>query len=96
MHINCLASLSLALTISIASAASTTPPQSTFNPGNGNSFGIPGNETYDFVIVGGGTAGLAMAMRLAEDGTQSVAVIEAGGFYQLESGNLSVVPLYNF
>lgn len=34
-------------------------------------------------------------MRLAEDGTNGVAVIEAGGFYQIEAGNKSVIPLYN-
>ncbi|GAB7356816.1 hypothetical protein MBLNU459_g7698t1 [Dothideomycetes sp. NU459] len=66
-----------------------------FDVGNGEDFGIPGNATYDYVIVGGGTAGLAMAMRLAEDGTRTVAVVEAGGFYQVEAGNRSVVPAYN-
>lgn len=40
--------------------------------------------------MGGGTAGLAIASRLAE--TFSVAVIEAGGFYELENGNNSVIP----
>jgi hypothetical protein len=28
---------------------------------------IPGNATYDYVIVGGGTAGDVIALRLAED-----------------------------
>lgn len=61
-----------------------------------NNFGIPGqNTTYDYVIVGGGTGGLAIAYRLAEDGTKTVAVIEAGGFYKIENGNTSVVPAYN-
>lgn len=48
---------------------------------------------YDYVVVGGGIGGLAMAYRLAEDGSKSVAVIEAGGFYQ-DTGNESVVPAY--
>jgi choline dehydrogenase len=67
-----------------------------FYPGAGNFFGIPAqNATYDYVIVGGGTAGLAVAMRLAENSSYTVAVVEAGGFYQIEAGNLSVVPAYN-
>ncbi|KAJ7064426.1 GMC oxidoreductase-domain-containing protein [Mycena belliarum] len=36
-------------------------------------------KTFDFVIVGGGTAGLALAGRLAEWTNITVAVIEAGG-----------------
>lgn len=74
-----------------ATASASTYSGSPFRIGNGQSFGIPGNATYDYVVVGGGTAGLAMAMRLAEDGTHSVAVVEAGGFYQVEAGNKSVV-----
>ncbi|KAI4728742.1 alcohol oxidase [Aureobasidium sp. EXF-10728] len=46
------------------------------------------------VVVGGGTAGLVMATRLAENGTYTVAVVEAGGFYELENGNLTIVPGY--
>ena len=44
--------------------------------------------------MGGGTAGLAMANRLAANGTFTVAVVEAGGFYEFESGNLTVTPEY--
>lgn len=59
----------------------------------GTSFGIPGaNATFDYVIVGGGTAGLTIATRLAEDPSLSVAVVEAGGFSEIDNGNLSVVP----
>ena len=41
---------------------------------------------FDYVIVGGGTAGLVVAMRLAENGSNTVAVIEAGGFYDQDNG----------
>lgn len=68
------------------------------------------NATYDYVvsvplqnrpsnantrqIIGGGTAGLTLANRLTEGGTTSVAVIEAGGFYELDNGNFSQIPGY--
>lgn len=55
--------------------------QAAFGPVFGNHFGITGvNETFDYIVVGGGTSGLAVAYRLSEDGTKSVAVIEGGGF----------------
>ncbi|KAI4094879.1 MAG: hypothetical protein LQ344_001924 [Seirophora lacunosa] len=52
------------------------------------------DKSFDYVVVGGGTAGLALAARLAEDSSHSVAVIEAGGFYEQDNGNISVVPAY--
>jgi len=61
-------------------------------------FGMYGwpKQAFDYVIVGGGTAGLAMARRLSEDGSKSVAVIEAGGFYEIDGGNATEVPMYLF
>jgi choline dehydrogenase-like flavoprotein len=54
----------------------------------GDSFGVPGkNASYDYVVIGGGTGGLTIAARLAEDRNASVAVIEAGGVYQIDNGN---------
>ena len=43
-------------------------------------------------VIGGGTAGLTIAARLAADPSTSVAVIEAGGFYEQDNGNYSVLP----
>lgn len=58
-----------------------------------SAFGYPGtNATFDFVLVGGGLAGLTLATRLAQ-ANQSVAVVEAGSFYETTNGNNSVVPL---
>ncbi|KAL4966655.1 GMC family oxidoreductase [Aspergillus stella-maris] len=50
------------------------------------------DATYDYVVVGGGTSGLAIAARLAEDPSLSVAVIEAGGYYEQEGGPPNVIP----
>ena len=70
----------------------SNPPYSSHFPTR--SFGTPGvNATFDYVIVGGGTAGLTIATRLVADPAISVAVIEAGGFY-VDAGNTSVVPAY--
>ena len=60
----------------------------------GSHFGLPGNATFDYVVVGGGTAGLALARRLAQDANTTVAVVEAGSFYELDNGNRSTIPGY--
>lgn len=63
----------------------------------GNSFGLPGfNQTFDYVVIGGGTAGNTLAARLAADPAgHSVALVEAGTFYQQANGNRTSVPLYD-
>ncbi|QRV90174.1 GMC oxidoreductase [Ceratobasidium sp. AG-Ba] len=40
------------------------------------------SQTFDYVVVGGGTAGLAVAARLAENSSITVGVIEAGQYIQ--------------
>lgn len=58
----------------------------------GNSFGAPGNASYEYVVVGAGNAGLPLATRLAEGG-HTVALIEAGSFYELGNSNYSQIPV---
>lgn len=62
----------------------------------GSSFGVPGNASFDFLIVGGGTAGLTLANRLSESGKYTVAVIEAGSFYEIGNGNFSQIPRFSW
>lgn len=49
-------------------------------------------DAFDYIIIGGGTAGLAMAERLSEEPSTTVAVIEAGTFYQVEEPLLASTP----
>ncbi|QFT33865.1 Oxygen-dependent choline dehydrogenase [Labrenzia sp. THAF82] len=46
-------------------------------------------DTFDFIIVGAGSAGCAMASRLSEDGTNRVLVLEFGG---TDAGPLIQMP----
>ncbi|TID24431.1 putative choline dehydrogenase [Venturia nashicola] len=48
--------------------------------------------TFDYVIIGGGTAGLVLAERLSENSSITVAVVEAGGLYQISNPLLSSTP----
>ena len=51
------------------------------------------NSTFDYIIVGGGNAGLTLAARLSENSATRVAVIEAGGFYENSIGNGSQLSI---
>ena len=93
-----LAAFLLAL-VSCASSASASPFSQNARRATdptyelGTSAGVSGkNASFDYVVVGGGTAGLTIAARLAEDASITVAVIEAGGFYEVDNGNISVIP----
>lgn len=54
----------------------------------------PAVHSFDYVIVGGGTAGLVLANRLTENADINVAVIEAGTNPEVLAGNLTQVPGY--
>ena len=49
-------------------------------------------STFDYVIIGGGTAGLVMANRLSENPAVQVALIEAGGSYEVLNPIFSTTP----
>lgn len=54
-------------------------------------------EEFDYVIVGGGTAGCVLAARLSEGGTHRVCLIEAGGegrdlLIRLPAGMVAMMP----
>lgn len=55
------------------------------------------NKSFDYIIVGGGTAGLVLANRLSADHSNSVAVIEAGdsGYDDNDKFTVPDANLYN-
>ncbi|KAL9003148.1 MAG: hypothetical protein Q9188_003970 [Gyalolechia gomerana] len=85
----------LSILATFAASALSAPAKSPIQARGllGSSFGVPGNNaTYEYIVVGGGTAGLTLATRLAEQQSGRVAVIEAGGFYEIGNGNISQIP----
>jgi choline dehydrogenase len=50
-------------------------------------------STFDYIIVGGGAAGLVLANRLTENPAIQVAVIEAGEYYEKVNPVFSTTPV---
>lgn len=91
MHLQALPCVTVWILSVLAAPAPPASDAHTYRP-KCSSFRVPGvNASFGSVIVGGGTAGLTFATRLAE-ASFSVAVTEAGGFYEVDNGNRSVVP----
>jgi len=51
--------------------------------------GQPNKETFDYIIIGGGSSGAVLANRLSASGTLSILLLEAGG----DPNPVSDVPL---
>ena len=75
-------------------ADTTTTPKKPSVPSGGSNATIPvttSNSTYDYIVAGGGAAGLVVASRLAESGA-SVLMVERGGPSSFSSGGKAVMP----
>jgi hypothetical protein len=79
--------------LSLATAAPVGQERRQLNGLLGSLAGTLGvNQTFDYIVLGGGTAGLTIAKRLAEDPSVAVAVIEAGSVYQVTDPVLEQTP----
>lgn len=74
----------ISFTLQLSSASALTfesqLPLYKRNPSFGvtNDTSLAANRTFDYIVIGGGTAGLAVAARLAENPSVTVLVVEAG------------------
>ena len=72
----------ISLTACLPSSASSKARGPSESLAGASDNGNKNNAIFDYIIVGGGNAGLTLAARLSESPTTRVAVIEAGGFYE--------------
>jgi choline dehydrogenase len=85
-------SLLVSTLLSLALAAPSTHKRQ-LNGLLGSLEGILGiDQVFDYIVVGGGTGGLTIAKRLAEDTSVTVAVIEAGTVYEVADPILAETP----
>ncbi|GAC75147.1 glucose dehydrogenase [Moesziomyces antarcticus T-34] len=56
----------------------------------------PTTDTYDYIVVGGGTSGMTLAARLSENKAVTVAVLEAGIDYRSSPVNQQLVDTPGF
>ncbi|KAH8663890.1 cellobiose dehydrogenase [Ilyonectria robusta] len=76
----------------LAEEGTTTPPEDGGgNPPPGNGTVPVSNSTYDYIVVGGGPAGLVTSQRLTETG-RSVLLIERGMASTASTGGTRLVP----
>jgi choline dehydrogenase len=75
----------------IASLLCTSICQTLATPTNGH-HQKRADATFDYVIVGGGTAGLVVAERLSQNANLQIAVVEAGSYYEIANPLLSSTP----
>lgn len=89
--------LTVLISLALATIAASAPTPNFINAPRdillGSWFGVPGrNYSFDYLVIGGGQAGLTVAARLAENASLLIGVVEAGNFAYLTNGNISQVP----
>lgn len=96
LEVKTLAMKSSSLLLALAGLAAAAPSSHAKRQITSVPLGMVGilgiDTTFDYVVVGGGTAGLTIATRLAESPGVTVAVIEAGSFYELGDPIFSTSP----